>query len=105
MGEPDQKTPGYTSNLCLELLCHWPDPPRPWHAGLPADVSRIPEDRFWVMFTSLPRHDVATLKPLLDRLAPVAEERARYLTPGGGGAALLFERRTPLRRSDHQDSD
>lgn len=84
----------YTSPLALELLCYWPEPPPPWRAGMPQDLRQIPETRFWIVFTSLPQHGTQTLEPLLRQLAPLALERDRYLTPGGGGAAILLERRS-----------
>lgn len=101
VGEPEEKSLNYRSDLCLELLCYWPDPPPPWHAGLPANPAQIPESRFWVMFTSQPKHDTKFVEPLIEHLAPAADLRGEYLVPGGGGAALLFERKTPVTPASH----
>jgi hypothetical protein len=98
VGEPEEKSLNYRSDLCLELLCYWPQPPQPWHAGLPLDVKKIQEDRFWVMFTSQPKHDTKFINPLVEQLAPAADLREKYLVPGGGGAALLFQRKAPASR-------
>jgi hypothetical protein len=94
VGEPDAQkitADSYTSTLSRELLCYWRDP-SPWHAGMPADLNKIPERRFWIAFTSLPRHKTQTLEPLLKRLQPIATEKELKVAPGFGGAAVLFER-------------
>lgn len=93
VGEPDENSHSYATKVSLELLCYWPDPPPPWHAGMPEHLDAIPESRFWVVQATLPKHGDSKLKPLLQRLAPIAQVRERYLTPGGGGAAVLFVRR------------
>jgi len=95
VGEPDAQkitAESYTSTLSRELLCYWRDP-SPWHAGMPANLSEIPERRFWIAFTCLPKHGTKTLDPLLKRLEPIAIEQDRKLAPGGGGAAVLFEKK------------
>ncbi|HZL37387.1 MAG TPA: hypothetical protein VFC78_18865 [Tepidisphaeraceae bacterium] len=95
VGEPDEKSLSYATRLSLELLCYWPNPPAPWHAGMPDKLSTIPERRFWVVIATLPRHGTSKLSPLVKQLAPIAREKERFLTPGGGGAAVLFERIKP----------
>jgi hypothetical protein len=95
VGEPDTQkinAESYTSTLSRELLCYWRNP-TPWHAGMPANLSDIPERRFWIAFSCLPKHGTRTLDPLLKRLQPIASEKDRKVAPGGGGAAVLFEKR------------
>lgn len=99
VGEPDaQKISGasYTSTLSRELLCYWQDP-APWHAGMPANLWSIPERRFWIAFTALPKHGADkipdTLKPLLNQLDAIADRKDLKLAPGGGGVAVLYERK------------
>ena len=89
-GEPKD----FTGSFSRELLCYWHNPQN-YHAGLPKDVSRIPERRFWICFPMLPEHDPnKAIAPLVDRLSPVATEKIRKLPDNHkGGAALLFERK------------
>lgn len=104
VGEPEEKSLNYRSDLCLELLCYWPNPPQPWNRGLPIDVTQIQEDRFWIMFTSQPKHDTKFVNPLIQQLSPVADLRGNYLVPGGGGAALLFQRKMAPTRPATRDA-
>lgn len=95
--EPHFRSGLFNSKLCVEALCYWHYPPQPAYRGLPVDVAEVATSHFWVIFASLPHSASKDAGPLAKQLHPVAAEISRYIPPGGGGAAFLFEKRNPDR--------
>ncbi len=91
VGEGPSPSQPLTNGESVELFCYWRRPEPPVHLKMPSPAG-IPERRFWVAFTFLPKHKgTRYLDPLLNQIRRTADEKD-HIVVKEGGAAFLFEK-------------